>query len=392
MNKQDFLSKYLVNRRETDCEKWDELEQRFGGSDMLPLWIADMEFHTCDAITDALNKRNSHGVFGYSFAGDGYYAAYDSWMRTRHNCPTDREEIRFTSGCVTSMAYVLGAFTQPGDAVMILTPIYFPFHNVVTYNGRTLVTVDLNYDGKGHFTMDYDAIDRAIAANDVKLFLMCSPHNPVGRVWTEEELDAVLSICQKHGVLVCADEIHQDFTFGGHTFIPAATVAGGKYKGSLITLNSTSKTFNLAGLLHSQMIIYDEKLRETYDLYARGMNRTSLSTPGLIAAQAGYEAGAEWFDALRGVIWDNYCYLKSELNRRLPKAIVCDMEGTYLPMLDLRNCLNPDDIVQIVQKKCRLAVNYGENFGKNFKPFIRLNLATDPQIVAEAAERLAQNL
>ncbi len=387
MERQEFLDNYLTDRRGTDCSKWDGLKAKFGEKDLLAMWVADMEFKTCDAITTALEKRVRHGVFGYSIVPDRYYEVYSRWMERRYGFPVKKEWVRFSTGCVTGISWMIHAFTNPGDACMILTPVYYPFHNVVTNNNRILVKVDLKYHN-GYFTMDYDAVEKAVRENQVKMFLMCSPHNPAGRVWTEEELDQVLAICRRHHVLVVSDEIHQDIVFKGKRFIPAAAVAGRKYRDMVVTLNSASKTFNLATLIHSHIIITDEKLMEAYDKFASGLNRTEVSIMGMEAAMAGYEKGEEWLGSVLNVIYDNYCYLKGTLERGLPGVQVCCMEGTYLPMIDLRACVEPDKVQEFVQKRCRLAVDYGEWFGDGYKGFIRMNLATDPAYVRQAAERM----
>lgn len=387
MIKEEFLKKYLVDRRGTDCSKWDGLEQKFGEKDLLAMWVADTEFKTCDAIVEALEKRCRHGVFGYSMVPDRYYDIFSKWMERRYGFAVKKEWVRFSTGCVTGISWMIHAFTQPGDACMILTPVYYPFHNVVTNNNRKLVKVDLNYED-GYFTMNYEAIERAVVENQVKMFLMCSPHNPAGRMWKEEELDRVLSICKEHHVLVVSDEIHQDIIFEGKRFVPAAMVSGGKYRDMVITLNSASKTFNLATLIHSHIIITDERLRNVYDKFASGLNRTEISIMGMEAAMAGYEKGEEWLNSVLEIIYDNYLYLKETLESRLSGVRVCSMEGTYLPMIDLRACVEPEKTQDFVQKKCRLAVDYGEWFGDGYKGFIRMNLATDPAYVRQAVERL----
>ena len=236
--------------------------------------------------------------------------------------------------------------------------------------------------------MDYDAIEQAITENDVKLFLMCSPHNPAGRVWTEEELDHVLAICKKHNVLVVADEIHQDIVFGENHFVPAAAVAEGKYQDILLTLNLSSKTFNLATLIHSHIVIINDKLREIYDKFANGLNRTEVSVMGMVATMAGYKTGDEWLSNVLEGIGDNYKYLKETLETELPGVVVCSMEGTYLPMIDLRAWVKPEETHDFIQGKCRLAVDYGEWFGVGYEGFIRMNLATDPVFVKQAAETI----
>lgn len=387
MEKEKFLEKYLTDRHGTYCSKWDGLKEKFGDPDLIGMWIADMEFKTCDAITEALAKRVEHGIFGYSFVPDDYYRTLSDWMERRYHFPIEKDWVRFSTGCVTGIAWMIAAYTDPGDACMILTPVYYPFHNVVTNNGRKLVKVNLDYED-GYFTMNYDAIEKAVVENNVKMFIQCSPHNPAGRVWTEEELERVLEICRRHNVLVVSDEIHQDIVIGDQPFVPAAMVSGGKYRDIILTLNSASKTFNLATLLHSHIIITNEELRRRYDTFASGMNRTEVSIMGMIATKAGYEYGEDWLNGMLAVVKSNYEYLKKELEEKLPGVKVCCLEGSYLVLVDLRAVVPADQTEEFVQKRCRLGVDYGEWFGEDYKGFIRLNLATDPGLVRKAVENL----
>jgi len=391
LDKQEFLQSYLVDRHKTDSLKWDGLQQKFGETDLLAMWVADMEFKTCDGIVDAMTKRTRHGVFGYSCVPDDYYEVFSGWMERRYHFPVKKKWVRFSTGCVTAIAWMIHAFTKPGDSCMILTPVYYPFHNVVTNGDRKLVKVELDYND-GYFTMNYEAIEKAIVENQVKMFIQCSPHNPAGRVWTEDELDRVLAVCQKHDVLVISDEIHQDIILGDKPFVPAAVVSGGRYRDMVVTLNSASKTFNLATLLHSHIIITDDGLRGKYDQFASALNRTEVSIMGMVATKAGYTYGGEWLGQVLDVIRDNYRYLKEELNKRLPGMTVCALEGTYLVMIDLRSYVNPEQTLDFVQKHCRLAVDYGEWFGQAYKGFIRLNLATDPVYIKQAVERIAKEI
>lgn len=383
MNKQEFLENYLVERCGTNCFKWDELESRYGDPNLISMWIADMEFKTCDQVIKAMIERIKHGVFGYSSVSDEYYKAFLDWMEKRYNFQIQKEWVRFSTGCITAIAWAIHAFTNPGDACLILTPVYYPFHNVVTNNERRLVAVDLDYN-EGYFTMNYEAIEKAIVENQVKMFIQCSPHNPVGRVWTENELDKVLAICKRHNVLVVSDEIHQDIVLGEDPFIPSTVVSRGLYRDIVITVSSASKTFNLAGLLHSHIVITNENLMKIYDKFASGLNRTEMNIMGLTAAMAGYTHGGQWLSNLIEVIRDNYNYLKEEFNGKLPDVTVCALEGTYLVFLDMRKCVKPEKLVEFIQDRCHLAVDYGEVFGENYKGFIRLNLATDPEYVKRA--------
>lgn len=393
MTKEEFIATYLVDRHDTDSCKWDaELEEKYGSRDLISMWIADMEFRTPEAVVDALTKRVQHGVYGYSTVPESYYMALSNWMESHHGLAIPKDWVRFCTGCVTAIAWSLQAFTKPGDHCMILTPVYYPFHNVITYNDRQLVKVDLNCDAQDRFTLDFEAIEEAIVKNDVKLLLQCSPHNPAGRIWTEAELDQLFDICRRHHVLVVSDEIHQDLCLFGHRFVPALAVAGGKYRDMIITLNAASKTFNLAGLIHSHIIIADEKLRAQYDLFARGMNRNATNILGLVATEAGYQHGAKWLETLLSIIEDNYRYMVKALSEKAPKVKVVPLEGTYLAMLDLRGCMPKEEVHDFILKDCRIAVDYGEQFGEHFMGFVRLNLATDPKLVKQAVSNIIEQL
>lgn len=388
MDRQQFLTEYLADRRGTDCMKWDGLKAKFGEDELIGMWIADMEFQTSRYIRQALVKRAEHGIFGYTNVPDEYYKALSDWMESRYGMPVKKEWVRMMTGCVTGLAYAICCYTQPGDTCLIMKPIYYPFYNVVTNNDRRLAQVDLDY-ADGNWSMNYESIEQAIIEQDVRLLLLCSPHNPAGRVWTEEELEKLFEICNKHHVLVASDEIHQDFVINPEKhFVPACAVAGGAYRHMLVTMNSASKTFNLATLLHAHMIIPDDALRAKYDRYASGINRTEVSVMGMIATQAGYRYGTEWLDHVTGIVRDNYLYLKSELAARMPKAVVCCLDATYLVMVDLRAYCDPDYCQDFVQGKARLAVDYGEWFGDRYKGFIRMNLATDPELVRKAVDNL----
>jgi cystathionine beta-lyase len=247
--------------------------------------------------------------------------------------------------------------------------------------------VDL-VNNNGYFTIDYNAVEKMIIENEVKLFIQCSPHNPAGRVWTEEELNQILGICKKHNVLVISDEIHQDIIIGDKKFIPSGIVGGGKYLDNLITVSAASKTFNLAGLLNSHIVICDEKLRKRYDEYAKKVNQAEVNVMGITATQAAYAYGEEWLENILEIIRKNYQYIKEELNNKAPDIVVTPLEGTYLLLLDLRKCIKPEDTKAFIQDKCRLAVDFGEWFGANFKGFVRLNLATDPKYVKQAVANI----
>lgn len=390
MDRQTFLKEYLADRMHTDCMKWDGLEAKFGQADLIGMWVADMDFRTSKYISEALMKRVQHGIFGYTIVPDEYYEILSRWMESRYGAPIKKEWVRFVPGCVTGLAYAINCYTLPGDACLIMKPVYYPFFNVITNNHRKLVDVDLDYT-EGRWSMNDRLIEEAIVRHDVKLVLLCSPHNPAGALWSAEELDRLFSICRKHHVLVVSDEIHQDFVIDKEKrFVPALAVADGKYHDLLITVNSASKTFNFATLLHAHLMIPDETLRKKYDAYASGINRTEVSVMGMYATMAGYQHGTEWLNHVVEIVRDNYEYLKKEMKEHLPNSTVCCLDATYLVMVDLSAYCDPNHASEFVQNKAKLGVDYGEWFGDRYSGFIRMNLATDPEIVKKAVRNLVE--
>ena len=387
MQKEKFLKEYLVERKGTYSLKWDALDKRFGNANLTSMWVADMEIKAPKEVIEALKERCEHGVFGYSYVSDEYYNSVINWLKEKHNYEIKKEWLRFTNGVVTAIYCFVNIFTKVDDAILILTPVYYPFHNAVKDNNRKLITCDLK-NTDGYFTIDYDEVEKKIVENKVKLFIQCSPHNPAGRVWKEEELAKILEICKKHNVLVISDEIHQDIIMKGYKHIPSAIVANGKYADNLITVSAASKTFNLAGLIHSNIIISNAELRKKYDEEIKKINQTEINILGMLATQVAYEKGSEWLENVKEIIEDNFNYLKTELNKHIPEITITNLEGTYLVFLDLRKIIPIDKVKEFIQDKCNLAIDFGEWFGANFKGFIRINLATDPQIVKKAVENI----
>lgn len=387
MQKEKFLKEYLVERKGTYSLKWDALDKRFGNADLISMWVADMEIKAPKEVIEALKERCEHGVFGYSYVSDEYYNSVINWLKEKHNYEIKKEWLRFTNGVVTAIYCFVNIFTKVDDAILILTPVYYPFHNAVKDNNRKLITCDLK-NTDGYFTIDYDEVEKKIVENKVKLFIQCSPHNPAGRVWKEEELAKILEICKKHNVLVISDEIHQDIIMKGYKHIPSAIVANGKYADNLITVSAASKTFNLAGLIHSNIIISNDELRKKYDKEIKKINQTEINILGMLATQVAYEKGSEWLENVKEIIEDNFNYLKTELNKHIPEITITNLEGTYLVFLDLRKIIPIDKVKEFIQDKCNLAIDFGEWFGASFKGFIRINLATDPEIVKKAVESI----
>ena len=377
------------DRRGTNASKWNRLSPRFTREDLLGLWVADMDFAAPACVREALHKQVDFGVFGYDVTPDAYYEAFLHWEKTYHGYEPQRAWLRYSPGVVAGFNWLIQLLTKPGDGVLVQTPVYYPFLSAATDNGCRLVENEL-VNTAGVYTVDLADFERKLTEEHVKVFLLCSPHNPVGRVWRREELAAMLELCRVHGVYVISDEIHHDFTHGGHKHIPAATV--GEYDDMLVTLTAPSKTFNLAGLKNSVVIIPDEKLRKAWDSYTGKLHTATGGSFGVIAAQAAWEGGRPWLEQVLQTVEGNYELLRTELVPRKPELILSPLEGTYLAWLDLGAYVKPQEMAAAVEGRCGLAVDYGAWLGGHAPCHIRINLATRPENIRQAIQSLADHL
>lgn len=378
-----------VDRKGTHCEKWDGLGERFGREDLLALWVADMDFRVPQCVLEAEKDYLDTGVFGYYHPSEGYYQAFMDWEQERHGYSLQREWLRFSPGVVPAINWLIQIFTEPQDRVLVLTPVYYPFLHAVRDNERTLVACQLVHQD-GQYSVDLAAFEAAIAENQVRMFIMSSPHNPVSRVWRREELTAMLDICKKHGVLVLSDEIHQDLTFDGHKHIPSATA--GDYSHMVITLTAASKTFNLAGCQNAFVVLPDAKLRKEYDAFTKRIHIREGNPFGYIAVEAAYRGGKAWLQQVQEIIWNNYGYLREQLAIHLPKACVTPLEGTYLMWVDFAAYLQPEEMERFFEETCGIAVDYGAWFEGDGQSHIRINLATSRENVEKAFSSILQGL
>lgn len=386
----EFCNRYYVERKNTNCFKWDFLEEEFNDTDLIPMWIADMDFKTPNVVREAIKKRVDHGVFGYTFASSSYFDSIIEWNKEEHNLSLEKSSIRIVPGIVPTLYYLIQIFTKKDDAVIELSPVYYPFHNSIIDTGRKLISCPLK-NTNGIYTIDFKDFEEKIIENKVKMFINCSPHNPVGRVWDEGELDMLYSICKKHKVIVVADEIHQDIEITKE-FFPSLNVRNGEYKNILLVTQSTSKTFNLAGFAMANLIIADEKLREYYDKRIKLLYNQPFNTLSLVATEAAYKYGKEWKNSMLEVIRVNYKYLSETIKQNTPNIIISPLEGTYLAWLDLRAYINPNDTKTFIQDKCRIGVDFGKLFHEDYKGFVRLNLATHPNLVKKATDNIVYHI
>lgn len=378
------------DRLGTDCNKWDGCEEKFGDEHLLPLWVADMDFEAPSCVKQALKEYVDFGVFGYYQIPNRYYEAFINWEKTYHDYDVKKEWIRFAPGVVPAFNWLIHILTNEQDGVLITPPVYYPFKDAVVNNNRTLVESPL-MRLEDHYELDYEDFERKIKEQNVKLFIFCTPHNPVGRVWKKEEIVKVLDICKKYGVYVIADEIHQDIIMDGYQKVTAA--ATGNYDEIMVTLTAATKTFNLAGCQNSIVVIPNESLRKRYDDYLTRLRITGGNAFGYIAVQSAYEGGRAWLDEVLNIIEENYQLMKSILEEKLPKVWIPKLEGTYLMWIDLGAYVSADEIESVIQKDCGLAVDYGSWFGgEAYGTFIRVNLATREENIRLAAEKIVEAL
>lgn len=379
-----------VDRVGTDCNKWDNMAERFGDNDLMALWVADMDFMVPECVRKAAREYADFGIYGYYKVPDAYYQNFIDWEEKYHHCHIEKQWLRFSPGVVSPINWYVNMKTQPGDGVIVLTPVYYPFLDAIRDNGRQLISCDLVRKDKVYH-IDYADFEKKIVDNKVKLFILSSPHNPVGRVWKKEELEQLLAICRKHQVFVVADEIHHDLIMPGYEHTEILNIPG--YTDMMVVLTAGSKTFNLAGCKNSFVILPDEKLRQEYDDFLNTLRIRGGNAFGYVAVAAAFGGGRPWLDSVIDIIRKNAQYVEETLAEKLPDAVVSPLEGTYLQWVDLGAYVKPNETQELIQNKCRLAVDYGEWFGgERFGSFIRLNLATSPENIKEAVSRIVNNI
>ncbi|MGB8455251.1 MAG: MalY/PatB family protein [Anaerocolumna sp.] len=381
----------IVNRKNTNSLKYDFAVESGKAADIIPLWVADMDFPTVPEITEALVKASQHGIFGYTEVKDDYFKVLYNWFSSHFHWDIDRKWLVKTPGVVFSIAMAIRAFTKKKDAVLIQRPVYYPFSEVVESNERILVNNPLIYkDGKYH--IDYLDFEEKIVKSSVKLFILCNPHNPVGRVWKKEELIQLGDICVKHNVLIVSDEIHADFIYPGHEHTVFASLKP-EYFNRTITCTSPSKTFNLAGLQVSNIFIGNSRLKSDFKMEITKSGYSQLNTMGLIACQAAYEYGETWLKELKEYLYGNLIFLKDFLGKHIPEVTLIEPEGTYLVWIDF-NSLNlaEEELEDLIINNAKLWLDAGTMFGTEGLGFQRINIACPRETLTLALTRLRDAL
>ena len=378
----------IIPRRGTNSVKWDIAKE----DGVIPMWVADMDFQAAPCIRQALKERMDHGVFGYTLVPNSYYESIISWFDRRHQWKIDRNWILYTSGVVPAISAIIKALTEPGDKVLVQTPVYNCFFSSIRNNGCTTAENALVRKGNS-YEIDFDDFERLAADEKTKVFLLCNPHNPAGRVWTPDELSRMNDICLRHGVKVIADEIHCELVMPGYKFTPFAAVSKA-CQDNCITTNSPTKSFNIAGLQIANIITNNDTIKRKIDR-AININEVCDVNPfGVIALQAAYNEGESWIDQLNLYLWENYKVLKDFFQEHLPKLQVLKLEGTYLVWVDISATgLKADELTNELLQQGKVMVNSGMLYGKTTGAnYLRLNIAMPRSLILEALQRIAQVL
>lgn len=375
----------IVPRKHTDCLKYDNVKEMFGTEEVLPMWIADMDFRTPPFIVDAIRKRMDHEVLGYTYTCSRWKPAIQSWVSRRYGWEVQPEEIGFVGGIVPAISFALQCFTKPGDKVLIQPPVYHPYHHVTLDLGRTLVTSPLKLVD-GQLQVDFADFEEKIKG--CKLFLLCNPHNPCGRVWNKEEMQRMCDICVKNNVLIISDEIHCDMALKGFKHTPFATVSEDA-KNNSITFMAASKTFNIAGLKSSYHIIQNEKIREQYQEFLR---KSELDTAHVFATgpvATAYSEGEEWLGQMLEYVEANIDYLEEYLKTNMPKMGMIRPQASFLVFLDARGLGLPhDELVEFFIREAKVAMNDGAMFGEGGSGFMRMNLGCPRATLVKALNQI----
>lgn len=379
-----------TDRRGTDSYKWDSAPE----ADIIPLWVADMDFETFPGITEALQRRVAHGIFGYTRVPEAYYEAVCRWFGKRHAWHINREDIIYTSGVVPAVSAVIKALTLPGDQVIVQGPVYNCFFSSIRNNGCEMVSNSLIYNKEElRYEIDFDDLERKLKHERARLMLLCNPHNPGGRVWTRHELTRVAELCRKYGVRVVSDEIHCELTLYDNEYVPFGSLPDELSRGS-ITCCSPSKAFNTAGLQIANIVCRNAEVRNRIDR-AININEVCDVNPfGVIALQAAYsDEGYEWLTQLRKYISANYDLLLERFARELPKCKVMRMEGTYLAWIDCSELhISSDEIEEMLMHENKVWVNAGSMYGAEGAAFIRINMACTSEVLNEGITRIVNGL
>jgi len=378
----------IIDRRGTGSEKWDMCDTIFSGTGLLPLWVADMDFQSPPEVISALTERAAHGIYGYTAYTGSAYESVINWFSTRHGWDIKKEWIVYSPGVVPALSLLVQCFTSPGDGIIIQRPVYHPFMHVVEWNGRKLLNSPLRQDKNGRYEMDLDDLRLRASDPSAKMIILCSPHNPPGRVWRRGELDTLIEICAERGILIVSDEIHCDLTYSGIKHIPLPLVRP-EYSDRIITCTSPSKTFNLAGLQLSNIIIPDKTLRKEFRKISVRNGIFDPNSFAAVAMEAAYNNGGEWLDEMMEYVQGNLEFLENFFKSQLPEVKVIEPEGTYLVWTDFRGFgMGYRELLKKFVDEAKVAPGQGDIYGPEGEGFMRINLACPRTILEEGLKEL----
>lgn len=388
MKRYDFNE--ILDRKGSGALKTDVLKERFGADDLIPLWVADMDFRTPDFVIEAIEERCRQGILGYPIVPPGYYNEIMRWQQKMHQWDIDKEWIEFIPGIVKGLALCTMHFTNPGDKIIIQPPVYYPFRAVPENMGRTIVNNPLKEEN-GYYAMDLEHLE-SIIDSDCKMLILCNPHNPIGITWSKETLQNLAEICRKHNILVVSDEIHSDMALFGHKHTPFASVSTAALQNS-VTLSAPSKTFNMAGIVSSYCIIPNKDIRQGFFRFLQTTEINQMHTFAGVACEAAYAKGEDWLKQMLAYVEENILFVDQYVRENMPQIKCYIPQASFLVWLDCRQLgLSQTDLVSLYVKKAKLALNDGSTFGQGGKGFMRMNVASPRPIIQKALEDLSAAL
>ena len=377
----------IIDRSNTHSVKFDLRKLYFGREDVIPLWVADMDFETPNFIREAIKKRAEHPIYGYTIKSEGYFNAIINWLKDRHLWEVKKEEISFSPGVVPGFTLAILAYSKPGDQVVVQPPVYFPFFQSVTDNGRKLIHNQL-LEKDNYYTIDFEDLEKKLSHPKTTLFLISSPHNPVGRVWSKEELEKMVELCKKYNVLLLSDEIHGDLVFKEYQHIPSSSISDDA-KDSCITFMAPSKTFNVAGLSSSFLVIQNPNLKKRYEEVLQAYHLGGGNIFGAVALQAAFEKGHDWLDELMSYLQKNVDYVSDFFASNLPQISFQKPEATYLLWLNCKSLnLDAEALKKLFVEEAALGLNAGSIFGPGGDGYMRMNVACPKSVLEKALHQL----
>ncbi|MBM7624882.1 MalY/PatB family protein [Sporohalobacter salinus] len=377
----------VIDRSDNYSAKWEEIEENFGSADALPFWVADMDFKSPEPVIEALEERAKQGIYGYTIRPESYNQAIIDWFNKRHDWNIKADWINYSPGIVPALSFLIRSLANRGDKVLIQPPVYYPFYNVIEKNGCHVTKNSLSLED-GHYEIDFDDFEEKAKDPRVKIFILCSPHNPVGRVWTEEELERIGNICLENNITVISDEIHCDLVYSGNQHTPFASISEDFAQNS-ITCIAPSKTFNLAGLQASSIVIPNEEIRKEFTNMIETFDLKRNNAFSAVAVETAYTEGEEWLDSLLEYLEDNLTFLEDFFKKEIPEVEVIHPEGTYLVWLDFRELgMTPEELEDFMIEEANVALDHGNWFGPEGNGFERINIACPRSLLKDGLERI----